>query len=327
MTVLTLVTTDQLHYSQLFPRLWSVWDDLIRQYLIEQQLMSLHEHGFARVRSCLTKLLHCHEEWGHLVENHQVVDVIFLNLFKSFELVPYHNLLQSLGFGGSLLYWIRNYLTGRSFWVKVNGTLSDPMDVTSGAPQGSIRGPLLFLLFMNNPPVGITSSCILGAVTLQQSLLSLGNWVSENRMVLNTSKSKVLPIHTPALNHYSLGDELIPTSNQEKDLGSIISSDLSSSANCREMAVRASRVLNLLLRSLGKFQETSVPWIYTIYVRAHLEFNIHACPPIISRDSLVLERVQRRVTKRVKGLSSKSYPERIKTLDLFSLAFRALWVI
>ena len=316
-----------------------VLDDLIRQYLSERQLMSLHQHGFVRGRSCLTNLLHCHEEWGHLIENHQGVDVIFLDLSKAFDLVPYHNLLQklqSLGFGGSLLYWIRDYLTGCSFRVKVNGTLSDPMDVTSGVPQGSILGPLLFLLFMNDLPERITSSCILYAddvkiwgpsddpVTLQQSLLTLQNWVSENGMVLNTSKCKVLPICTPAQNRYYLGDELLPTSNQEKDLGSIISPDLSSSANCREMAVRASRALNLLLRSLGKFQKTSFTRIYTSYVRAHLELNIQAYPPILSRDSLVLERVQRRATKRVKGLTGKSYPERLKTLDLFSLAFRRL---
>ena len=157
-----------------------------------------------------------------------------------------------------------------------------------------------------------------------KSLLSLQNCVSENGMVHNTSKCKVLPICTPALNRYYLGDELVPTSNQEKDLGSITSSDLSSSANCREMAVRVSRALNLLLRSLGKFQKTSFTRIYTSYVRAHLELNIQACPPILSRDSLVLERVQRRATKRVKGLLGKSYPERLKTLDLFSLAFRRL---
>ena len=316
-----------------------VLDDLIRQYLFERQLMSLHQHGFVRGRSCLTNLLHCHEEWGHLVENHQGVDVIFLDLSKAFDLVPYHNLLQklqSLGFGGLLLYWIRGYPTVRSFRVEVNSTLSDPMDVTSGVPQGSILGPLLFLLFMNDLPEGITSSSILYAddvkmwgpsddrVTLQQSLLSLENWVSENGMVLNTSKCKVLPIHTPTLNHYYLGDELIPTSHQEKDLGSIIPSDLSSSANCREMAVRASRALNLLLRSLGKFQKTSFTRVYTSYVRAHLELNIQACPPILSRDSLVLERVQRRATKRVKELSGKSYLERLKTLNLFSLAFHRL---
>ena len=135
------------------------------------------------------------------------------------------------------------------------------MDVTSGVPQGSVLKPLPFLPFMNDLTERITSSSILYAddvkiwgpsnhpVTLQQSLLPLENWVSENGMVLNTSRCKVLPIHTPALNHYYPGDELIPIVHQEKDLGSIISSYFSSSANSREMAVRASRALNLFLRS------------------------------------------------------------------------------
>ena len=86
------------------------------------------------------------------------------------------------------------------------------------------------------------------------------------------------------------------------------------------MAVRGNRAINLLLRSLGKCQETS----FTSHVRAHLELNIQIYPPILSKDNLVLERVQWRATKRVKGLSGKSYPERLKTLNLFSLAFRRL---
>ena len=128
--------------------------------------MSLNQHGCVRGRSCLTNLLHCHEEWGHLVEDHQGVDVIFLDLSKAFDLVPHHNLLQklqSLGFGGLLFYWIRDYLTGRSFRVEVNGTLSDPMDLTSGIPQGAILGPLLFLLFLNDLPERINSLSILYA--------------------------------------------------------------------------------------------------------------------------------------------------------------------
>ena len=80
----------------------------------------------------------------------------------------------------------------------------------------------------------------------------------------------------------------------------------------------------MLLWSLGKFPETSFTRIYTSYVRAQLELNIQACQPTLFRDSLILERVQRRTAKRVKGLMGRSYPERLKTLDLFSLAFRLL---
>ena len=132
-------------------------------------------------------------------------------LSKPIDLVPYYILLQdlqSLGFGGLFFNWIEDYLTEGSLHVEVNCTLCEPMEVTSGVPPGSIIRPLLF---MNDLPTRISSSTILhmddveikgpsdDLVTLQQSLLSLENWVVKNDMLLNASECKVLSISTSAV--------------------------------------------------------------------------------------------------------------------------------
>ena len=317
----------------------SILDDRIRKHIHSLNLISPYQHGFMRGRSTTTNLLYSLEDWGKLDDEHRGIDVILLDLSKAFDTVP-HNLLKaklnSLGIGGPLLRWISDYLNNRLIRVKVNGELSDPSPVRAGVPQGSILGPLLFILYINDLPAQIDTKVALFADdlkiwgpsddsdSLQRNLNAISNWVANNGMTLNPDKCRVIPIKTKIANNYLLNKISIPTSYEERDLGSVINSNLSSSANCEQMALKANRALNLLLRSLGRFQKGSFNKLYTSYVRAHLELNIQALPPNLLKDSRTLERVQRRATKRVKGLTTKSYSDRLKELNLFSLAFRRI---
>ncbi|KAF4530864.1 hypothetical protein B566_EDAN018898 [Ephemera danica] len=184
--------------------------------------------------------------------------------------------------------------------VRVNGTLSDPFPAATGVPQGSILGPLLFLIFINDLPEGIKSLLVLyaddGKVSrvictyvdedvLQQDINGAYAWSVVNKLKFNTSKCKVLHIRNHNPRTYYLGNTPLSAVEHERDLGTIVSSSLA------------------LIRPL-------------------LETNIQACSPFLVKDIKALEAVQRRATKRVSGLRNMNYENRLLHLNLFSVTYR-----
>ena len=243
--------------------------DHMVDFLVKHKLLNSSQHGFLKARSCLTNMLCFLEEITKWIDVGSPVDIIYLDFQKAFDKVPHQRLLLKLkahGIGDSITDWIEQWLIDRRQRVVVDGEVSNWKSVLSGVPQGSVLGPILFLIYINDLDDSITSNVLKFADDtklfrkvntdgdkqhLQNDLDRLVKWSEKWQMLFNFGKCKCLHTGHGNLNvNYKMGDTVLGTTVKEKDLGVTISADMKVSEQCSIAASKGNQILGLIRRNI-----------------------------------------------------------------------------
>ena len=316
--------------------------DSVVSHFTDNDLYASCQHGFRKKRSCVTQLLQVMENLSKFVDENESIDIVYLDFRKAFDSVPHERLLtklQAYGICGKLLSWIRGFLVGRTQHVRVGESRSDKEDVLSGIPQGSILGPILFTVFINDMPSALQSMCYIFADdtkilnksskmnSIQNDIDNLQDWSDQWNLYFNISKCHVLHIgNSNPHNEYTMKHDStnlkVSECKEEKDLGVTFDQQLKFDSHVNRIVGKANQVLGMVKRAFTLDDTQTFVKLYKTFVRPHLEYaNVIWCP-YLKRQSVMLERVQRRATRLLKECKDMTYGERLKYLGLHSLKGR-----
>ena len=308
-------------------------------------IITKSQHGFLSRKSTTTNLLECLNDWTTMLDEKSAkIDIMYIDLEKAFDSLTHEKLLfmlSTVGIGGNLLTWFSNFLTGRFFNVKVGNVRSDYASVNSGVPQGTILGPLLFILFINNVSARLSNSQIQlyaddsklysRADSIEQCQLferdisALYHWFTSWQLKINFGKCEILHLGYNSLGYqYTINDHLIPPKEFCRDLGVCVDNRLSFHRHCLNIARNAHYKAKLFFRTFTCHDHDFCLFLYKTYIRPLVESGTQVWSPHSLQDIDTIESVQRRFTKRLPGLFNYSYIARLEQLQLKTLEERRI---
>ena len=316
----------------------------LMQHFEKNEVLTSLNHGFRSGYSTETQLAVTIDDLSRKLDKGLQTDVAILDFSKAFDTVPHDRLLHKLdayGIRGHLHVWIRNFLTTRKMKVLVDGESSSETAVISGVPQGTVLGPILFLVHINDLPDCVTSSVRLFAddcllyrtietiedhLALQTDLTALGKWADDWGMKFNATKCYILPIKKKSNHYYQLNNTILQEVKSNPYLGLNISSDLKWTNHINSVCKKASSTLGFVRRNLANCPKQSRFTAYTSLVRSVLEYGSTIWDPHTQKDIDRLERIQRQaarfITRDYRTRTPGCVSNMLRELDLPSLQTR-----
>lgn len=322
--------------------------DRLIAHLEENDLLPANQFGFRAKHSVVDALLGSHDDWTQALEEGHHVDCVFVDFSSAFDKLNFVLLmhkLKSLGVESYLLQWINNFLRNRKCMVRIGNTFSEPYSPSSGTPQGSALGPLLFIVYTSDLLRRLNGTCTIVAYAddiklykvyrpsestdaLQQALDVTEEWSVENDLPLNPIKCIVLHMGKGNVKRdYRIGEVVLSASSMVRDLGYNVSSDLSPNAQVEKVCKSANGRLFAMLKIIKCNDFQVLTKAYTTYVRPLLESTsalFNGCNKTLARQ---LEAVQKTFSRAAVQRSRPHdavppYTERCRLLKLRTLEQR-----
>ena len=252
------------------------------------------------------------------VDRGEQVDVAILDFSKAFDTVPHHRLLHKLpfcGIDGDIHLWIKNFFTTRTQSVLIDGDHSRDDPVESGVPQGTVLGPLLFLIYISDLPSVLdpntavrlfANDCLIyrsinntqEQVQLQHDLDALELWGRNWGMKFNTAKCNIIRMGRVRLSYlYQLNKDILAEVTQAKYLGLRISSDLNWEPHISTITSEAHKRLGFVRRNLRGSPHKCRETAYISLVRSQLKYCCTIWDPTLQKHQSALERIQRQAAR------------------------------
>ena len=327
-----------------------VFEKIVRKYIVkyldDNNMFNPNQHGFRSNRSCLSQLLAHYDEILHQMEEGLGIDVVYLDFSKAFDKVDFHillNKLKHLGIDGKLGRWLYAFLIKRTQTVVVNGARSFQILVKSGVPQGSVLGPLLFLILMSDIDSNVQSSMVSSfaddtrackgvsskedVALFQSDLSKIYEWADKNNMVFNSVKFELIRYNTPACIKESVykdcSNKVITAKNCITDLGVIMCNSGKFSDHVQKVHTSMKNMSGWVLRTFKTRYKDVMLTNWKVLILPLHDYCSQLWSPHKPGEIQSLELLQWFFLKKIKsGVALSDYWEALNFYKLYSLQRR-----
>ena len=323
----------------------SIIRDAVIKHMKTNNLFSDKQFGFLSGRSCMLQLLKVLDIWTQILDQGGTIENIYCDFMKAFDKVPHRRLVYKIeryGINGNILGWMENFLSNRTQEMIINSSKSKPANVTSGIPQGSVLGPILFVLYINDLPDEVDKETFIflfaddtkafrhiksgqDQIQLQIDINKMVDWSNLWLLKFHPEKCIMMSIgkEPDQCFNYTMEGHTLNYTTCEKDLGVQIDNALTFDKHINGAINKANGVLAVVKKTFECLDKEIFLHIYKALVRPQLEYASSVWAPHLIKHIDAIEKVQMRATKLVPKIGKlKDYEERLKKLKLPTLSYR-----